>query len=113
MSLCSKQQQGEVFIAAAQTLADGPSVWKNDISFSCKDAASKAVAGPAAFKKHPGFALVLFEGLEEPSSGHRGDGRGFEDPLHGYQWLQDVLKSANAAKALLMAARKEPGEAVS
>lgn len=57
--------------------------------------------------------LVLFEGLEEPSSRHRGDGRGFEDPLHGYQWLQDVLKSANAAKALLMGARKEPGEAVS
>lgn len=42
-SPCSKRQQGEVFFAAAQALADGPSAWKNRVSLSCRDAASEAV----------------------------------------------------------------------
>lgn len=111
-SLCSKRQQGEVFIAAAQTLADGPSTWKKTCfslvhGCSIRGCAESSATGPAAFRKHPGFAPVLFEGLEGPSSGHHGDGRGFGDLRHRYQRLQDILKSPNAAKVLVMGRRKE------
>lgn len=40
--------------------------------------------------------------LKDTNRAHRTDGRGFGDLLHGYQQLQDVLKSPNAAKTLVM-----------
>lgn len=101
---CSKQQQGEVFAASCTNIHDGPSTWKIYVSLLSMDAASEAL------QEIQLWVQLLSENplvspwfcLKETNRGHHGDRRGFGDLFHGYQQLQDVLKSPNAAKTLVM-----------